>query len=398
MKKDDTLFIVFTLISMGLGYTATDIYLPALPTLQHYFLTSVSHAQYTLTSYLLGLAIAQFTSGPIIDHFGYRQILLGSIVSFIFVTLLCLFAPTIDMLIFARGFQALFAGIIGITTRASMIRRFNAEKTSYIFMTLSPLLVLSGVIAPIIGGYIVYYLNWQSVFIFLLFYSCAILLGIFRYFHIEEIKSQTSSLQFQSILKNYIKILQHKTFLQCLIINAIYLGIIFPYVLEAPFIYHSRGYSSDEIGLTFIPIAMAFLIASQLTRFLYKYFSMKQFVLLAFTLIIIGFSLMSLPAFLPLNLAPMIIGITIAVFGMGFSSPVAFGKAMTIFRENSGSASSLLTAISFTFSTLLTLIVHRICGNNIAILSLFLSSIAVSCVLFYFILDFSNKEIKYIQT
>lgn len=387
----DNIFIILGLFSMGLAFTATDIYVPALPAIQHYFSVSVNQVQYTLSAYLLGLAVAQIISGPIVDHFGYRKILLPSIAIFIMLTLVCAFSPNIKILISARIFQALLAGVIGITARASFIKRFDSERTAYIFMTLAPAIILSAVIAPIIGGFIVSYINWQSIFLFLALYCIILFLGSYYYFYVNEEKPHTTKLSIGSIIQIYSTILKHKQFVQCIFINGIYLSVIFSYLTEAPFIYHSYQYSFSSIGLTFVPIAIAFLTASQLTRFLHKIFSLSQFVMLAFAFIAIGLLVMAIPAFYPTGLMPMTIGITIAVFGMGFSNPVAFGKGMTLFPQYAGAASSLLTALPFIAGTLFTLLVHPLCGNSIVLLSLFLFIITIICIGGYYILETENS-------
>lgn len=386
MKKNDNVFIGLGLLAMALAFTSTDIYVPAMPVIRDYFSAATYQVQYTLSTYLFGLAIAQLTAGPIVDHIGCRKIFLPSIVGFIFVSLTCMFAPNIIILIIARTFQALFAGVIGITARASFIRRFDAARTSYIFRTLAPYIILSAVIAPIIGGYIVYYINWQTIFLSLMLYGILLFWLAYNYFHVNEQRVVDNRLQIRVILKNYLTVLQHKPFMQCVVINGIYLGVVFSYLTEAPFIYHKYNYSSNEIGLTFIPIASAFLIASQLTRFLHNRLTMNQFVILAYTLIILGLSIVAIPAYYNSGLAAMTVGISIAVFGMGFSNPVAFGKGMVLFPEKSGTASSLLTALPFIAGTLLTSVVHPVCGDNIIYLALFLFAIATACVVIYYLL------------
>ncbi|NNM58547.1 MAG: multidrug effflux MFS transporter [Legionellales bacterium] len=393
-SKQDTLFIFFAMLTLALVYTASDIYLPALPTIQTYFSASIDQAQYTVTTYLLGWGIAQFIAGPIIDHLGYRKILLFCIVSFIITTLICAFSINLDLLIFARAFQSIFAGMIGVTARASFIKRFDITRAAYLLMTLTPTIMLSTILAPIVGGYLVYSMGWRSIFIFLVLYSAVILYGTYRYFYVSEGNTNRIGLHPKAILRTYAEILFHRPFIQCLLINGMTIGILFTYFTEAPFIYHAAGYSAQIIGLTFIPIAAAFLLASQLNRFLYKHFSMGQLIIIASFFLIAGQILMAAPAFYSMGLMPMTIGITICTFGMGFSSPIAFSKAATLFPERAGYASSVLTALPYIFTTLLTLIVHPICGNNVGILALFLFVITITCVTAYCVVGSSKQNIN----
>ena len=386
MKNNDTLFIIFAIITLGLAYTATDIYLPALPNIQHYFSASINQAQYTLTSYLLGLAIAQVIAGPIIDHLGYRKMLLPNLLFFIIVTCICAMANSIIMLIIARALQALSVGVVAVIARASFIKRFTADRAAYILTTFGPFLALSGAIAPVVGGFIAHYSNWRGVFIFLALYSGIVLWGVSRYFHVNETRQNDSSLRLLYIIKTYYQILQYRQFMQCLLINGMALGVLFAYIAEVPFIYHVAGYSARAIGLAFIPLAIGFLTASQLSRFWYGRLAMGQFVWIATLFLIVGLAVAMIPVFYPNSLLPMTLGIAMVAFGLGFSTPVAFGKATTLFPQQAGYAASVLTALPFIFSTLLTIIVHPLCGNNVGALVLFLGVIAAGCIAGYWLL------------
>lgn len=266
-RHHDKTFIFFVILALGLAYTATDIYLPALPDLQQHFNVSVNQAQYTLSAYLFGLAFAQIIAGPIIDYFGYRKTLLPILSVFVLVTLLCVIAHNLIFLILMRCIQALTAGIVSVLARASFIKRFAPQRAAYILTTFWPFLVLSGVFTPVIGGVISHYSNWQGVFIFLAIYSGIILLAVIKYFYVNETVAEKIPLTLSSVLQTYIKILSHPAFLQCIVVNGMALGIFFTYVAEAPFIFHALGYSDQSIGLSFIPLSCSFLLATQATCF-----------------------------------------------------------------------------------------------------------------------------------
>jgi DHA1 family bicyclomycin/chloramphenicol resistance-like MFS transporter len=62
----------------GVAPLSIDMYLPGLPALQRQFDSSASGVQLTLTSCLLGLALAQVVIGPLSDRVGrLRPLLVG---------------------------------------------------------------------------------------------------------------------------------------------------------------------------------------------------------------------------------------------------------------------------------------------------------------------------------
>ena len=166
---------------------------------------TVVQAQYTLTAYLFGLAFAQVIAGPIIDHFGYRKNTFTHFIRFCFCHIIVfLYRMVLFFLIVMCCIQALTAGVVSVLARASFIKRFTPERAAYILTTFGPFLVLSGVFAPVIGGVISHYSNWQGVFIFLAIYSGIILFAVAKYFHVNETVVENTRLSLTYVLKIYV--------------------------------------------------------------------------------------------------------------------------------------------------------------------------------------------------
>nr|WP_279379751.1 MFS transporter [Acetobacter persici] len=65
----------------AIGPVATDMYLPAFPEVEHDLGGGKGSAQFTLGAWFLGLAIGQFSQGPLSDRFGRRvPLMLGLLV------------------------------------------------------------------------------------------------------------------------------------------------------------------------------------------------------------------------------------------------------------------------------------------------------------------------------
>ena len=59
----------------GLQPITTDLYLPALPQMQHELGLDPSHVQWTLSAMILAFGFGQLIWGPISDRFGRRPVL-----------------------------------------------------------------------------------------------------------------------------------------------------------------------------------------------------------------------------------------------------------------------------------------------------------------------------------
>ncbi|NRA47437.1 MAG: MFS transporter [Oligoflexales bacterium] len=90
---------------MTLGM-AMDIYIPSVPKMPQSLATSSGSIQFTLTVFLLGFGIGQLFMGPLCDRYGRRKVAIFSALTYIMSSLMCALAANVEMLIFARVFQA----------------------------------------------------------------------------------------------------------------------------------------------------------------------------------------------------------------------------------------------------------------------------------------------------
>jgi len=65
------------ILAIAVSEMATDIYVPSLPHLTHYFYTTEEMVALTLSLNLWGLGIASAFYGPLSDAYGRKIILLG---------------------------------------------------------------------------------------------------------------------------------------------------------------------------------------------------------------------------------------------------------------------------------------------------------------------------------
>lgn len=85
-----TVVLVLSLL-LGLQPIATDLYLPALPSMTAAFGASMPQAQLTLTAMLLAFGLSQLVWGPMSDRFGRRPVLLSGLVMYVLASVGCVF-------------------------------------------------------------------------------------------------------------------------------------------------------------------------------------------------------------------------------------------------------------------------------------------------------------------
>ncbi|MEV6904632.1 multidrug effflux MFS transporter [Amycolatopsis sp. NPDC051372] len=138
------------------------MYLPGFPEMAKDFDTSPTMVQLTLSSFLIGLAIGQFVIGPLSDGIGRRPLLLSGSILCAVAVVVCVVAPTIEVLIAARFFQGI-GGAAGIVlARAIVADLTEGVTTARLISALMVLASTAPIIAPSIGGVAVLLGGWRT--------------------------------------------------------------------------------------------------------------------------------------------------------------------------------------------------------------------------------------------
>ena len=120
---------------------------------------------WVLTSYLVTNAIVLPISGWLSNQLGRKRYFLGCIVGFGITSLLCGLAPTLFLLIVARGLQGVTGGGLQPTSQAILADTFPPEKRGQAFAAYGLAVVFAPAIGPTVGGWITDNFSWRWVFL-----------------------------------------------------------------------------------------------------------------------------------------------------------------------------------------------------------------------------------------
>ncbi|GAA3219156.1 multidrug effflux MFS transporter [Actinocorallia longicatena] len=149
----------------SVGPLAIDLYLPALPRLAHDLGTDASAAQLSLTAFMVGLGTGQVIAGPLSDAFGRRRPLLAGLAAFAAVSLLCAFAPRVDVLIALRLVQGLTAATGVALTKAVVRDLYTGVEAARFFTMLMLVTGLIPLLAPVLGAQLLRVTPWPGLFV-----------------------------------------------------------------------------------------------------------------------------------------------------------------------------------------------------------------------------------------
>ena len=196
-----------------LGQFAIDIYTPSLPAISQQLGVSIQSVQWSVSIYVIGLALSMLVYGPVSEAFGRRKPLLFGLVLIIVGSVICAIADSISTLLVGRFVQGCGGGAAAVLWRAIMRDLFSGDELAKYCSYLSPLIVGIMAVAPILGGYFQHYISWRASFIFILLYAVVCLCLILYQYKETSQHHHVERLQFKFIKKTFIQILSNRIFM-----------------------------------------------------------------------------------------------------------------------------------------------------------------------------------------
>ena len=147
---------------IGIDLSVTNV---AIPNIQESFASaSTADISWSLTFYMLTYAGALIVSGRFADRFGRVRVLNGGFICLVLGTALLVLAPTVSLLIAARGVIGIGAAMAAPASLGIAIAAWPAERRATAVTIWSSTLALSSVVGPIIGGFIIELSSWRWAF------------------------------------------------------------------------------------------------------------------------------------------------------------------------------------------------------------------------------------------
>jgi len=331
-----------------------DMYLPALPDMAKFYGATDSDAQFTLSTYFLGFAIGQAFYGPIADRFGRIPPLYFGMGLYSIASLGCIFAPSIDALAGFRFLQAL-GGCAGSVLARAMVRDlFTGADAIRVFSRVLLVFGLGPILAPFIGGYMLYFFDWHGIFAVLTLAGIAALIVIF--FRLDETRDpkHVRPLRIGSVVVGYWRLLTHRLFISYVLCGATMMAGTFAYIAGSPFVVEDLyGLSAQIFPWVFGINALGFIAASQVNLYAQRRWSTDRVLFAA--LVFQGFAAVVLLVTGWTGWGGLW-GILVPLFfwisTMGFVNPNTTALAMAPFAANAGAASALLGVMQFVLAAL----------------------------------------------
>jgi DHA1 family bicyclomycin/chloramphenicol resistance-like MFS transporter len=241
-----------------------DMYLPSMPLLEKVFGATTAQVQVTLVTFLLGYALGQSLYGPITDRFGRKPPLYFSLALFVVSSAACALSPSVNVLSVFRLLQAIGACGGAVVSRAMVRDLFPPKDLRRIFSMLVLVLGVSPLISPFIGGYLLLWFGWKSIFYTQASLGALTLLAMHIRLDESLAPEHAHPLHMDHIVSSYAELLRDRTFLGASLVCGFSSAGMFAYIASAPFVFiNIYKLPPQKFGWLFGFIAAGLIAASQ---------------------------------------------------------------------------------------------------------------------------------------
>ena len=227
------LAILLAVLGM-LGPFSIDTYIPAFSAIAQSLNATPVQMQQTLSAYLFGFAFMNLFHGALSDSFGRRPVILSGLAMFTVASLGCALAQNVGQLIFFRALQGLSTGAGIVVSRAVIRDMFPPSEAQRVMSQVTIYFGVAPAVAPIIGGVIAEYLDWHSIFWFLVGVGVVLWLANWRLLpetlHVQD----RQPFQVRNLMRGYWQLLTDARFLLLALASGVPFNGLFLYVLSAP--------------------------------------------------------------------------------------------------------------------------------------------------------------------
>jgi len=337
-----TVAITLTLL-LAIQPVATDLYLPALPTIARALGATPHAAQFTLSTLIVCFGIGQLAAGPLADRFGRRPVALAGLATFAVASVLAALAPAIGWLIGCRALQGL-ALAATVTTARSIIRDlYDPLDGARVMSRALTGLGAIAVVGPLVGGLAVTLFDWWAVMLVLALFGSGALAWVAL--RCDETVPQRDPLATRpsTLLRNWVEVARDPTFGAFALLGAAsYVGL-FVFLATSSFVFiETLGVSRTGYGALSSSQSFAYLLGTLLCRRLLGRRGLRGAVRVGAAFSLAGGVAMAVFALAGVHeVWAIIVPQWLFMIGHGIHQPCSQAGAVGPFPEKAGTAASL---------------------------------------------------------
>lgn len=328
-----------------------DAMLPALPEIAAELSPEMVHrAPLILTSFVLGMGIGTFVSGPLSDAFGRRRIIFFGAALYCLSAFVAWSSSSLEIMLVARVFQGLGASGPRIVSVAIVRDLFSGREMARIVSIVMLIFTLIPAIAPLVGSFIIAGFGWRAIFLaFILFSLLSILWMGARLPETLPVENRRP-LRLSLIWAALKEIFSNRTVRLSILVQSLAMAMLFTMLMLVQPVYYEIYDRAESFPYWFGVVALLAGTASILNALLVVRYGMRRLVTITLavqiilSLVMLVFGLGALPE--PYGFAAFVVFQTCLFFQAGLTLGNLNAIAMEPMGHIAGMAASVVSAVS----------------------------------------------------
>ncbi|MEN4789877.1 multidrug efflux MFS transporter EmrD [Pantoea agglomerans] len=337
-KLENRPLLVMLIVLVAVGQMAQTIYVPAMSVMADALNVRDGALQRVMAAYLMTYGGSQLIYGPLSDSIGRRPVILAGMMIFMIGAITALMATSLDMLVFGSAVQGLGTGVAGVMARTMPRDLYEGHELRRANSLLNMGILVSPLLAPVIGALLTQLFGWHACFAFLLLLCLAVTVSMARW--LPETRPQSAEVT--PFFKRYARLLSDANFVRYIVLLIGALAGIAVFESSCGVLLGGvLGLHSLTVSILFIlPIPAAFFGAWFAGREQGSWHSLMWW---GVNSCLLAGILMWIPAwFGVMNIWTLLVPAALFFFGAGMLFPLATSGAMEPYAWLAGSAGALI--------------------------------------------------------
>ncbi len=342
---------------VAFGPLSIDTYLPSLPSIAADLSTSQQMVQYSITSFLVGMAVGMLIIGPLSDQLGRKKILLFGTFLYTVTSFACAMVQDAESLVLLRAVQSIGAAAAAVLARALVRDYFEHQQAASILSSMHIISMIVMLFAPLLGAFIVNTLDWRWIFYLLAVVSVFAFVGIALI--IKEPQRDTAKPpSIKDYLSSYSLCFSEPKLTLLILTNGFSFAGMFAFIAASAFVYIDYfGYNESTYGLLFSANICAIIVMTLVNKQLLARAPSPTALRFALTVLILSVTLMVLISIVHASTALLFFMASMLYISVtGSVGANCLANIFTLIPERAGTAAGLLVAMQFALGSISTYI------------------------------------------
>ena len=308
--------------------------------------TSVAMVQNSLSSYLLGFAVAMLIVGPLADIVGRRPLAIVGLLGFCLCSLALAYVTSVETFLLLRVCQAMSGGAAAVVT-PGIVRHIYGKNTAKGLSYVSMIMMLAPLIAPSIGSLLMEFSSWRSIFFTLSAYAAVVLVAAIV--ALPEIdKRQKDAPWITMFFASYQTVFAEHQVRNYIVSSTFAMFAFFSFLTAAPFVYMEVFKVSERFfGVLFAANIIGLFVGNFVNSRLVGQLGPKRMLAYSIMLALFSASALLTVSLLSLGLYFTVVSIVPLMTSLMLIGVNSDAVILMRFEKHTGTATAVLSTLKF---------------------------------------------------